>query len=280
MGLFDAILKGIIQGLTEFLPISSSGHIAAYEHYFGDSMNGLFFTAILHLGTLLAVFLAFRKDIVELIKELGAMCKDLKGLKLFKTKLKDTNPQRRMIYMLVISCAVLIPVIPFKDKIEVLGGNMVALGCFFLYTAVILFLADKCVKGKKTNADLTPKDGLTVGIFQAIALFPGISRSGSTISSGLFSGMTRETAVKYSFILGIPTILAGCLFEFKDAFGGGESLGSIFPYVLGFMVALVTGIAAIKMVRWIVKSNRFTVFSIYTALLGLTVLSYELFIKK
>ncbi len=278
MGIFDAIIQGIIQGLTEFLPVSSSGHLALYQHYFGESeSSGLFFSAILHLGTLLATFIAFRKDIIALLKEAGSMIADLFKGKLFKTKM---NPERRMIVMLIISCLVLVPCIPLKDTIEMVSTTyMIALGCLFLYTSFILFLSDKCVKGTKTAGDITWKNALAVGIFQAIALFPGVSRSGSTISGGLFSGFTRDTAVKYSFILGMPTILAGCLLEFKDAISESEQFGSVLPYIVGFAVSAVVGICAIKMVNWIVKSNKFTIFSIYTLLLGLTIIGYEVYQK-
>jgi undecaprenyl-diphosphatase len=278
MGIFDAIIQGIIQGLTEFLPVSSSGHLALYQHYFGESeSSGLFFSAILHLGTLLAIFIAFRKDIIALLKEAGSIIADLFKGKLFKTKM---NPERRMIVMLIISCLVLVPCIPLKDTIEMVSTTyMIALGCLFLYTSFILFLSDKCVKGTKTAGDITWKNALTVGIFQAIALFPGVSRSGSTISGGLFSGFTRDTAVKYSFILGMPTILAGCLLEFKDAISESEQFGSVLPYIVGFAVSAVVGICAIKMVNWIVKSNKFTIFSIYTLLLGLTIIGYEVYQK-
>lgn len=278
MDFFDAVIQGIIQGLTEFLPVSSSGHLALYQHYFGKTeASGLFFSAILHLGTLLATFIAFRKDIIALIKEFGTMCADLFKGKLFKTKM---NPERRMIVMLIISCLVLVPCIPLKDVVEKVSETyMIVLGCLFLYTSLILFLSDKCVKGKKTAGDITVKNALAVGIFQAIALFPGVSRSGSTISGGLFSGFTRDTAVKYSFILGMPTILAGCLLEFKDAFEESEAFGSVMPYIVGFIVSAVVGICAIKMVSWIVKSNKFTIFSIYTLLLGLTIIGYETYQK-
>ena len=278
MSFLDAIIQGIIQGLTEFLPVSSSGHLALYQHYFGSTeQTGFFFSAILHLGTLLATFIAFRKDVVALIKEFGTMCTDLFKGKLFKTKM---NPERRMIVMLIISCLVLVPCIPLKDVIEKVSETyMILLGWLFLYTSLILFLSDRCVKGNKTAGDITWKNALTVGIFQAIALFPGVSRSGSTISGGLFSGFSRDTAVRYSFILGIPTILAGCVLEFKDALGESESLGNPLPYVVGFIVSAVVGICAIKMVSWLVKSNKFTIFSIYTLALGLTIIGYETYQK-
>lgn len=277
MEFLDAVIQGIIQGLTEFLPVSSSGHLALYQHYFGKSedSSGLFFSAILHLGTLLATFLAFRTEIWALIKEFFSMIGDLFKGKLFKTKM---NPERRMIVMLILSCLVLVPFVPLKSTIEMVSEKyMIVLGCLFLYTSVILYLSDRCTKGKKSEADITPKNALTVGLFQAIALFPGVSRSGSTISSGLFCGFSREFAVRYSFILGIPTILAGCLLEVKDAVEASESMGNFAVYAVGFVVSAIVGICAIKMVNWIVKSDKFTIFSIYTLLLGLGIIGYEVF---
>ena len=232
MSILDAIIQGIIQGLTEFLPVSSSGHLALYQQIFGSTEeNGLFFSAILHLGTLVAVFIAFRDTIWALIKELGCMLKDI-----FTGKFKwsTMNGERRMIIMLLISLLVLLPLYPLKDLVEeVSNKHLIVIGFCFLYTAVILFLSDRCGKGTREPKDITVKNALTVGIFQGIALMPGISRSGSTIASGLFSGFTRETAVKYSFILGIPTILGGCLLEVKDAAAEGIEFDFL-PMLIGF----------------------------------------------
>lgn len=275
MEFLDAVIQGIIQGLTEFLPVSSSGHLALYQHYFGKSeeSSGLFFSAILHLGTLLATVLAFRTEIWALIKEFFSMFGDLFKGKLFRTEM---NPERRMIVMLIVSCLVLVPFIPLKDVIEKVSETyMIVLGFLFIYTSIILFLSDRCTKGKKTEGDITVKNALTVGLFQAIALFPGVSRSGSTISSGLFCGFSREMAVRYSFILGIPTILAGCLLEVKDALEASEPMGNLAVYAVGFVVSAVVGVCAIKMVNWIAKSDKFTIFSIYTLILGLGIIGYE-----
>ncbi len=275
MSILDAILQGILQGLTEFLPVSSSGHLALYQHFFADpGESGLFFSAILHLGTLVAVFIAFWDTIWALIKECGSLLKDL-----FTGKFKwsTMNGERRMIFMLLISLAVLLPLYPLKDVVEkVANEHVLVIGFCFLYTAVILYLSDRCTKGKKEPKDITVKNALTVGVFQGIALFPGISRSGSTICSGLFSGFSRDTAVKYSFILGIPTILAGCLLEVKDAVEEGIDL-DLLPLLVGFVVSAVVGIAAIRMVKWLVKSDKFKVFAVYTLLIGLVTIGASIY---
>lgn len=271
MSIFDAIMQAIVQGLTEFLPVSSSGHLSLYQHFTGNSGEGaLFFSAVLHLGTLVAVFIAFRKDIIALLKEFVVLVKDIfKG----KFSYKNMNPERRMIVMIVISCFCLAPFVLFKDWFTSISedDSIFAEGLCFLYTAAILYMSDKCKKGNKTKGDITAKDSITVGLFQGVALLPGVSRSGSTISAGLFSGFTRETAVKYSFILGIPVILLSCLLELKDAIGAGSPV-SAGNCVVGFIVAAIVGVCAIKLVNWLVKTDKFKVFAYYTLVLGVIVI--------
>lgn len=279
MSLFDAIVQAIVQGLTEFLPVSSSGHLSLYQHFTGNNGEGaLMFSAVLHLGTLVAVFIAFRKDIIALIKELGNILKDITA---GRFSLKGMNPERRMIFMIILSCLCLAPFAVFKDWFESVGedGSIFAEGLCFLYTSAILFLSDKCSKGKKTAGDIKVKDSVTVGLFQGVALLPGVSRSGSTISAGLFSGFSRETSVKYSFILGIPVILLSCLLEVvkyvKNSFGAnivnGQQVGFV-NCLVGFVIAAVVGVGAIKLVSWLVKTDKFKVFAYYTFVLGCVVL--------
>ena len=165
------------------------------------------------------------------------------------------NGERRMIVMLVISLLLLIPFYFFKDFFQLISEDEDILieGFCFLYTSMLLFLSDKCVNGKKLPKDITVKDAITVGAFQGVALLPGVSRSGSTICSALFCGFTRETAVRYSFLLGIPAILAGFVLEVKDAVEVGATDVELLPYIVGLVIAAVVGILAIKMVSWLVK---------------------------
>ena len=246
MSIVSAIFQAIIQGLTEFLPVSSSGHLSLYQHFTGNSGEGaLFFSAVLHLGTLVAVFIAFRQTVWAMIKELGVMCKDIVHREF---TLKNMNVERRLIVMIILSCFCLAPFVFIKSWFEGIAEDksIFAEGLCFLYTAAILLMSDRCAKGSKTAAEIKPKDAVTVGLFQAVALLPGVSRSGSTISAGLFSGFTRETAVKYSFIMGIPVIFASCLLEVKDAVSSGAEIawGSCF---IGFVVAAFVGLCAIKL---------------------------------
>ena len=239
MGIINAIFQAIIQGLTEFLPVSSSGHLSLYQHFTGNSGEGaLFFSAILHLGTLVAVFVAFRKTIWDMIKELGVMIKDIfTG----KFTLKNMNPPRRMIVMIIVSCFCLVPFLPFKGWFEGIAedSSIFAEGLCFLYTSAILFMSDRCVKGKKTQGDIAYKDAIT--------------------------------SVKYSFILGIPVILMSCLLEVKDAVSTRADIDWV-SCAVGFVVAAFVGLCAIKLVNWLVKTDKFKVFAYYTLVLGVIVL--------
>lgn len=278
MSIINAIFQAVVQGLTEFLPVSSSGHLSLIQHFTGSSGEGaLMFSAVLHFGTLVAVFIAFWDTIWVLIQEFFVMLKDIfTG----KFRWKEMNGERRMIIMLIISLAMLFLFYIFKDFFTGVAEDASILleGFCFLYTSVILFLSDRCVKGHREPKDITVKNAVTVGLFQGVALLPGVSRSGSTICSGLFCGFSRETAVRYSFILGIPAILGGCLLEVKDAVDVGMEI-DLLPWIIGFVVAAVVGVGAIKMVSWLVKSEKFKIFAIYTFVLAIVVIGigiYEL----
>lgn len=278
MSIINAIFQAIVQGLTEFLPVSSSGHLALIQHFTNvESSDATFFSAILHLGTLVAVFIAFRKTIWNLILEFFRMIGDL-----FTGKFhwKDMGEYRRMILMLLVSMLPLFVILPFKGYYDTLvaKSGLIFLGICFLATSVVLYLSDKCVKGKKTGATMKCGDALTIGIAQGIAVLPGISRSGSTVSASLLCGLSKKFAVQYSFILGIPAILGAGLLEIKDAVAMQAEI-QWGPVLIGFAVAAVTGFLAIKMVAWLIKSEKFRIFAYYTLILGLIVIGigiYEL----
>ncbi len=277
MSVWSAIIQGIIQGLTEFLPISSSGHLALYQHFTNKNVdNGLLFSVILHLGTLLAIFIMFRKTIAELFIEFFKAIGDI-----FTGKFKQNlnNPSRRLLVMLFIACLPLFFIYIFKDFYEGLANkpNLIIEGCCFLLTALLLFAADRCVKGTKSEGDIKYRDAVVVGVVQAVlAPLPGVSRSGSTISTGLLAGFSKEFAVKFSFILGIPTILGGCIFEISGAFKELKMV-DITPIIVGFLVSAIVGYLAMKLVEWIVKSDKFKIFTIYTTILGIIVILIGLY---
>lgn len=272
MSIWEAIIQGIVQGLSEFLPISSSGHLSLLQYLFG--INGeaaASFSVLLHFGTLVAVFAAFYKTIWKLIAAFFGLIGDI-----FRGKFswKNAEPEKRMVLLLIVSCVPLLAFYFLSDFYNSLSADndIVVEGCCFLLTSLLLFVSDRCVKGTKTAKDMTVRDALTVGVVQGIAPLPGLSRSGSTISTGLLCGLTREYAVSFSFIMGIPPVLAANLLEVKDLVkdGAGSAMAEIgvLSAVLGIVVAAVVGFLSIKMVRWLVKKDKFTVFAWYTLILG------------
>ena len=273
MSIISAILQGLLQGFTEFLPVSSSGHLSVFQYFTGiSSESSVLFSVLLHFGTLAAVFIAFWKTIRELIVEAFLLLRDLFTGKLFK---ETPNPKRRMIFMLMVSCLPLLLVLPFKDFVAGLSADnsILAEGVAFLGTALLLTLADNVVKGNTLAWNMRWGDAVGVGLAQAFATLPGISRSGSTISAGLILGLSRSYAVAYSFILGIPAILGAGLLDLKDLVTGSGAAADLQwgPALIGMAVAAVSGLLAIKLVNYIVASDKFKIFAVYTCLLGLVV---------
>lgn len=277
MDYITVIIQAIVQGLTEFLPVSSSGHLSVVQHFMIVGEESLITSIILHLGTLVAVFIAFFPTIWGMIKEFFLTIRDL-----FTGKFswKNMNANRRMMFMVIIATLLLVPVYLFKDFFTAFGSDndIVFEGFAFLFTALLLFLSDKCVKGNKTGDKMKVGDAIAVGAMQCVALFPGVSRSGSTTAAGLFCGLSKETAVTYSFILGIPAILGGSVLEISEVVHSDMQVDWM-PLILGFVVAAVVGLAAIFLVKWLVSKDRYKLFGFYTAILGLACIGigiYEL----
>lgn len=264
MTIRDAVIQAIIQGLTEFLPVSSSGHLKLFQAITGQTAEeGTFLLVILHLGTLAAVCIAFRDTVAALCKAFLLLVRDLfTG----RFRVKSMTPERRMLLMLMLSTVLLAPFYLLKEVFEHI--TLPALALCFLFTAAELFFAGRMRDTHKTAGDLTVSDAVLIGLFQCAALFPGISRSGSTISSGLFCGLDKETAVRYSFMLGIPAILGGCASELLDAVHGSVTV-NIPAAVIGFLVSAAVGTAAIGLVRKLIRTDSFLVFSVYTFLVSL-----------
>lgn len=279
MSIIKAIILGLVQGITEFLPISSSGHLSLFQHFLGVSGEGsLLFSVLLHLGTLIAVFIVFHKTIFELITE----CFDL--IKLIftgKFKFSELTGKKKMLFMFVISCVplllLLIPVGNGLKLMDVLSSfseddSILVEGFCFLVTGVLLLISTYIGKRKELSNEVNTKDAIAIGIAQAFAAgFPGISRSGSTISTGMIFGVSKETMVEYSFILGIPAILVANLVELKDAIDVGAHL-EILPTIIGIIVATVSGVACIKLLQWILKKDMWKYFGFYCLLLGVVVI--------
>lgn len=266
MTLFSSVILGLIQGITEFLPISSSGHLAIAEHLLHTSgmKTPEFFDVLLHLGTLVAVFIAYWSDIRDMIVELIAGARDLAR----RSTPNPVPPARRLILLIIVSTLPLFVVLPVKELVEGLADNMYFVAGALLVTGCLLFASDRVKKGRKTEKSATLVDALLVGVGQAIATCPGISRSGTTITAGCFVGFDRKFAVRYSFLMSIPAILGANILSLKDAFEAGIIWGDVPVYLVGVAVAAVVGYACIRLLKMIAEKGRFGFFAYYCWIVG------------
>ena len=278
MSLLSSILLGVIQGVTEFLPISSSGHLAIAEHLLG--MSGAseipdFFDVLLHLGTLVAVFAAYWGDIRDMVVEFFRGAADLAR----RSTPTPVPPARRMILLIIVGTLPLFAVLPIKELVEGLSDNMYFVAAALLVTGCLLFASDRVKKGRKTERSATLLDALLVGVGQAIATCPGISRSGTTITAGCFVGFERKFAVRYSFLMSIPAILGANILSLKDALGGEIIWADVPIYLVGVLVSAVVGYACIRLLKMIAEKGRFGFFAYYCWAVGVLTLILT-FIQK
>ena len=269
MSLLSSIILGLIQGVAEFLPISSSGHLAIAEHLMG--MTGLeipeFFDVLLHLGTLVAVFAAYWEDIRDMVVEFFCGVRDLAR----RTTPTPVPPARRLILLIIVGTLPLLVVLPIKDLVEGLADNMYFVGGALIVTGFLLFASDRVKKGRKTEKNATLVDVLLVGAAQAVATCPGISRSGTTITAGCFVGFDRKFAVRYSFLLSIPAILGANVLSIKDALD--TVVWSEVPvYLVGVAVAAAVGYACIRLLKMIADKGKFGFFAYYCWVVGIITL--------
>ena len=276
MSYIQAIILGLTQGLAEFLPISSSGHLALMQYFFGiESDQVLAFTVMLHLGTLLSVFIIYWKDIKDLVVELIATIKDIctgKGLRI------NANPTRRMGFMIIVATipTALIGLL-FEDFFEGLYSSLIGISLGLIFTGIILLLAERKGRQDKDIETMKFRHAVFIGVMQGIAICPGVSRSGSTLFGSLISGLKRELAVKFAFLISIPSILGSVILEVPDALSEGMDMAIVGPMIAGVIVAALSGIFAIKAMIRVVTGRRLVGFSIYVWLVAATVLGYVLF---
>jgi undecaprenyl-diphosphatase len=271
---------GMVQGLSEFLPISSSGHIKLFQHLFGyQGEDNLFVSIMLHLGTLVAVLIVYHKLIWDMVKEAFLSVRDIcKG----QFSFKEMNQTRRMLVMILLSTILLgFMIIPLgenslKDYIEMLNTceSLIPLGIAFLVTGFVLILSFRITaKQKSPRQNATVKDALIIGGAQCVATISGISRSGSTMATGLLCGLSREYMVKYSFIMSIPAILAAAASDASEVISGEVTLSvDVLPLIVGVLSAMIFGVLSIKMIEWLIRKDRYNLFGYYCFALGVTVL--------
>lgn len=268
MSYLMAILMGIIQGVAEFLPISSSGHLALFQQFFGmENMEEkyMMFTVMLHFGTLISVLVVYWKDVVEMIREFFLGIAALAG--------KDTGtpppPARRMVMLIIIATLPLFVMVLLQDAVNALFASSIMVSIALLATGCILYFSDRLAHGRKTAKNATVVDALIVGCGQALAVIPGLSRSGTTISVGMMRGFDRSFAVRFSFLLSMPAIVGANILELKDAVESGFAMAELPMYLVGVAVAAVVGYFAIRLVKTLSDKGKFGSFAYYCWAVGL-----------
>ncbi|MEL4861475.1 undecaprenyl-diphosphate phosphatase [Pseudoflavonifractor phocaeensis] len=272
---------GVLQGIAEFLPISSSGHLALFQHFFGMEdfeSTQLFFTVMLHFGTLVSVFIYYWHDIVDMIREFFLAIGDLFSRRGTRQR-AQTPPARRMVLLIIVATLPLFVVLPVKGLIEAATGNVVFVSLALIATGFLLFFSDRFARGRKTARTATLADAVLVGCAQAVGTLPGISRSGMTISAGMLRGYDRTFAVRFSFLMSLPAVFGATLLELKDALEVGLD-PAILPYcVVGMVVAGVVGYFAIRLVNLLADKGKFGAFAYYCWAVGLVSLVAGFLVK-
>ncbi len=265
MTVLEAFFYGALQGVAEFLPISSSGHLALMQNFFGtgDTESYFAFNILLHFGTLVAVFIMYRKDVLMLIKGFfGIVCRP------FAKDKKPLSAEERLFLMICVATLVLVPATLLVDGIEALSAYSWAIGGLLLINGVLLFVSDRLNRGSESLEQSSFLRALYIGLFQIGGLLPGISRSGITITGGLFNNLKREDAIRFSFLMSIPAILGANLLELIS--NGGEVFKDIdtVACAVGGISAMVFGLFAIKLLQFFAKRNSFTPFAVYSIIVG------------
>ena len=282
MTIIQSILLGIVQGVTEFLPVSSSGHLAILQNIFHVETNdSMLFDIMLHIGTLAAVFIVYHKDIWKMIVEtifmLGDICSNFRIFllnKIHRTRLKYKkvvhNSYRKFVMLVLVSTVPtgLIGILG-KEIISSAGETLLVPGICLLITGVLLLIADLSKEGSKMPKSVSYKNGLIIGAAQGLATLPGLSRSGTTIAACILCGLDRKFAVKYSFILSIPAILGAAVLEVKDVISEPVDMGQIGIYSIGMIIAGLVGYICIKTMLVVVKNKNFKYFSWYCFVVGM-----------
>lgn len=262
MTYLSAVVLGLVQGLAEFLPISSSGHLSIFQNFFQLSdveHDHMLFDVLLHLGTLVAVFVAYRRDIAALLREFFTMVR----LRQPRRGERPDVSARRTILMIVVATLPLLLVLPVKGYVESLYSNTFFIAFALVVTGLLLFLSDRMRRGNKNALNATMGDTLLVGLAQAVAVVPGLSRSGTTISACMARGFDRTFAVKFSFLLSIPAVLGANILTIADAVQAGVDTVLLPVYLVGVLVAMVSGYAAISLLKYIASKGRFGGFAYY-----------------
>lgn len=269
MTIGEAIILGLVQGIAEFLPISSSGHLAILQNLFNmsDIEGGhMLFDVLLHFGTLIAICFMYWNDIKAMVVEVLALLSGRKAVT------ADGRPKQytaaRMFFLIVAATLPLVLILPINDYIGELSQSTVFVGIALILTGFMLLVSDKMTAGTKTEKNMRFSDALIIGLCQCVATLPGLSRSGTTITAGIATGQNRSYAVKFSLLMSIPAVLGATLLELIKAIKTGIDASLIPAYLFGMVAAMVSGVLAIGLLKMIAKSKRFGGFAYYCWIVG------------
>ncbi|MBR5783330.1 MAG: undecaprenyl-diphosphate phosphatase [Clostridia bacterium] len=268
MSYLQAIILGFVQGVAEFLPISSSGHLAILHNLMPSSdaaISDVTFDVLLHFGTLIAVVIVFHKTIWNMIIEFGRMCSAILGGTFMFRK---ANKYQIMDLYVIVTTLMLVPFALAQDSLAFVGENLWMVGVCLLVTSFLLFVADHSIISTKQVRDMKLMQAIKLGLFQGLATLPGISRSGSTIAAGINMGFDRTAMVEMSFMMSIPAVLGAVVFDLNDMISG-FSMSNIGPYLVGVAVAAVAGVGSIKLLTLVAKKNKFGWFMGYCLIVGI-----------
>lgn len=292
MTFFQAVIMGLVQGITEFLPISSSGHLVLFKHLLNiDMSTGIVFEVMLHFGTLIAVFAAFWSDIKRLLIEIIRMLRDIwQNIKILLHNKKDDdakryhkilqNNYRKFVVLIVVSTIPTAVIGVLAQNIVVqASASLLASGSGLLITSVLLLVVDYTPGGQKIPRDVTYTTAVIIGICQGIAVFPGISRSGITITACLLLGLHKKFSVKYSFIMSIPAVIGAVILELKELPQASISWLEGIYYFTGTVIAAAVGFVCIKTMLKLVQKRKFKIFSFYCAVIGIVSIVCNFVIK-
>ena len=268
-----AIVLGMVQGVAEFLPISSSGHLSLLQHFFRMEEPDTLYNILLHFATLIAVCVVYWRDVVDMIVEF------FRGIaSLFSRQGGHGNPPegRRLVLLVILGTLPLFLILPFDDMVEGLGANPVFVSAMLLVTGCILFLSDRYGGGRKTVRTATVRDVLLVGVAQGAATIPGLSRSGTTISAGMALGFDRNFAVRYSFLMSLPAVFGATLLKVVKVAKSGVLDTKLLPmYLTGMVVAGVVGYFSIRLVKLLADKGKFGRFAYYCWIVGVIALIFS-----
>ncbi len=267
MTIWNAIILGLVQGLAEFLPISSSGHLSILNNLFHMTTaeeGHVFFDVLLHLGTLVSVCVVYWEDIVRMFWEVVSFA----GAGPLAGERQKHYPGARLFLLICAATLPLVLILPVHDMIENLYYNSIFIGVMLVLTGCMLYVSDKMAPGRKTERNMGFLDALIIGVCQCTATIPGLSRSGTTITAGLATGLRRDFAVKFSFLLSLPAVLGANLLAIVKAAREGVDWHSVPAYLVGMAVAIITGIGAISLLKRIAQKGKFGSFAYYCWVVG------------